>query len=70
MASIDSTRSFVAAPGFPLGRFFSTALQNVRAWNDARMTRATLSRLSEHELRDIGLSRSEIDYIGRDFSPR
>lgn len=66
MASIDTTtRPFVAAPRFPLGRLFSTAFQNVRSWNDARMTRATLARLSEHELRDIGLSRSEIENIGR-----
>ena len=33
------------------------------AWNEARRTRAILSRLSVHELDDIGLSRGDIDAI-------
>lgn len=35
------------------------------AWNDTRRTRAILSRLSTHELDDIGLSRGDIDAITR-----
>jgi len=65
MASIDTTRPFVAEPRFPLGRIVATLVQGVQSWNDARATRATLSRLSEHELRDIGLTRGDIDMIGR-----
>lgn len=33
------------------------------AWNEARRTRAALSRLSAHELDDIGLLRADIDRI-------
>ncbi|RMH48795.1 MAG: DUF1127 domain-containing protein [Alphaproteobacteria bacterium] len=31
------------------------------AWNNARLTRRALSRLSDRELDDIGLSRGDID---------
>ncbi len=37
------------------------------AWNDARRTRNALAQLSSHELDDIGLSRGDIDNIGRPF---
>ncbi len=33
-------------------------------WNQTRRTRAALSKLSAHELADIGLSRGDIDGIG------
>ncbi|MEM1273049.1 MAG: DUF1127 domain-containing protein [Pseudomonadota bacterium] len=33
------------------------------AWNDARVTRAALSKLSNHELEDLGLVRGDIDAI-------
>ena len=33
------------------------------AWNDARMTRNALARLSDRELEDIGLNRWDIDEI-------
>jgi uncharacterized protein YjiS (DUF1127 family) len=32
-------------------------------WNDARVTRAALSKLSDRELDDIGQSRGDIDMI-------
>ena len=35
----------------------------VAAWNDARLTRKTLSQLSDRELDDIGLTRGDIDRI-------
>lgn len=38
-------------------------LAAVSAWNDARRTRDILSRLSAHELDDIGLCRGDIDEI-------
>lgn len=31
------------------------------AWNDARVTRKALSRLSAHELDDLGLTRADIE---------
>ncbi len=35
------------------------------AWNEARRTRNALARLTDHELDDIGLTRGDIDAIGR-----
>ncbi|PWE29435.1 hypothetical protein DDZ14_16945 [Maritimibacter sp. 55A14] len=35
----------------------------VVAWKNARQTRKELSRLSDRELADIGLSRSDIDSV-------
>jgi uncharacterized protein YjiS (DUF1127 family) len=42
----------------------SAALAAVAAWNDARITRKALARLSDHELDDIGLCRGDIETIG------
>ncbi|UWQ91415.1 DUF1127 domain-containing protein [Aliisedimentitalea scapharcae] len=40
------------------------SLMNVKnsvvAWNQARVTRKILSRLSEHQLNDIGLTRGDL----------
>lgn len=35
----------------------------IAAWNDARVTRSALSKLSDHELDDLGLHRGDIDAI-------
>ena len=35
------------------------------AWNDARLTRKALGRLSDRELDDIGLCRGDVELIGR-----
>ena len=35
----------------------------VAVWNDARVTRKALSKLSDRELDDIGLCRGDIDAI-------
>lgn len=37
------------------------------AWNDVRVTRRELSRLSDRELDDIGLCRGDIERIARAF---
>lgn len=42
---------------------FAAVVGRMAAWNDARVTRAALSRLSDHELDDIGLSRADISDI-------
>jgi uncharacterized protein YjiS (DUF1127 family) len=34
-------------------------------WNDARVTRKALSKLTDRELDDIGLCRGDIEMIGR-----
>jgi uncharacterized protein YjiS (DUF1127 family) len=40
-------------------------IAGIVAWNDARATRISLGRLSNHELDDIGLVRSDIERIAR-----
>lgn len=65
MAVIDTPRPIVAVPRFSFGRITTALLHNLRAWNDAHVTRNTLSRLSEHELQDIGLCRGDIEDIAR-----
>lgn len=44
---------------------FTAAFDAVANWNDARITRKSLSRLSDRELDDIGLTRGEIDSVAR-----
>ncbi|WP_319824593.1 DUF1127 domain-containing protein [Thalassovita sp.] len=44
---------------------FASAIAAVAAWNDARATRKTLSRLTDRELDDIGLNRSDIEWVFR-----
>ena len=62
MAVIDTTRSH-AATGF-VGHALAKVAAAITAWVDARATRKALSQLSDRELDDIGLSRSDIDRIG------
>ncbi len=45
--------------GFSFGGLFAA----IAAWNDRRVTRRELSRLSDRELEDIGLCRADIDTI-------
>lgn len=45
------------------GGFFGTLVSAFGAWNDARVTRNALSRLTDRELDDIGLTRADIDTI-------
>jgi uncharacterized protein YjiS (DUF1127 family) len=42
-------------------------LERLTAWNDVRVTRNSLSRLSDHELNDIGLCRGDIERVARRF---
>ncbi|MCV2866215.1 DUF1127 domain-containing protein [Albidovulum sediminicola] len=59
MASYTNTRT---ATGLHIG-FFSSLVSIVAAWNDARVTRNALSRLTDRELEDIGLCRGDIEEI-------
>ena len=45
--------------------FVSKMIDSVVAWNDARVTRNALARLSDRELNDIGLTRYDIDALIR-----
>ena len=63
MVAIDTTRA--AAPAIT-NRIISAiygASASFTAWNEARMTRNALSRLSARELEDIGLCRGDIEEI-------
>lgn len=42
----------------------SGLVSDVIRWNEARRTRAALSRLSAHELDDIGLTRGDVANFG------
>lgn len=44
---------------------FVRLIDAVTLWNDARLTRRALARLSDRELNDIGLTRFDVDSIGR-----
>lgn len=63
MAAIDTSRpaSGLSAGGF--ASFFVNLVGAVAAWNDARVTRNSLSKLTARELDDIGLSRGDIEVI-------
>lgn len=43
--------------------FLGDFLAAIAAWNDKRVTRRELSKLSDRELDDIGLCRADIDTI-------
>lgn len=51
--------------GFNATRIFTVLVSAIAAWNDARVTRNSLSQLSNRELDDLGLCRGDIDDIAR-----
>ena len=62
MALFDATRPFTsAAAQGGVTRLLSSVVGAIAAWNDARVTHKALSKLSAHELEDIGLHRGDID---------
>lgn len=65
MAAFDTTRpAYVSVTvAGQLSRFIVSLMTKVISWNDSRMTRNTLSSLSDRELEDIGLIRGDIDKV-------
>lgn len=63
MALFDMSRPVDANHGFGarLTNTFTGLVGTFAAWNDTRVTRNALSRLSDHELDDLGLTRADID---------
>lgn len=65
--------AYQTSPAAPMGavsifrtvRVFGNAFEAISAWNNARITRNSLSKLSDRELDDIGLCRGDIEMIGR-----
>jgi len=65
MAAFETTRTapFGAITTYRVIKFVSTLFADLAAWNDVRMTRNALGKLSDRELDDIGLCRGDIDQI-------
>ncbi|MDB6176703.1 DUF1127 domain-containing protein [Paracoccus sp. Z330] len=63
MSAIEMNRNAAVVGGF--GNVFVRFFSMVAAWNDARLTRRELNRLTDRELDDIGLTRGDIESIAR-----
>lgn len=63
MAAFDTTRTapFGAISIFRAVQGITGMMTAVSMWNDGRMTRKALGKLSDRELDDIGLCRGDID---------
>lgn len=67
MAAYESSRAapFGAISIFRAVQTISSAFDAFAAWNDGRVTRNALGKLSDRELDDIGLCRGDVASIGR-----
>ncbi|SHG87654.1 Uncharacterized conserved protein YjiS, DUF1127 family [Cognatiyoonia sediminum] len=63
MAAFDTNRTVNVMSAGRVTRAVADAFGSVIAWNDARVTRNALNKLSARELEDIGLVRGDIDNI-------
>jgi uncharacterized protein YjiS (DUF1127 family) len=63
MAAFDTTRPASGLSAGNAATFFINMFSTVAAWNDARITRKSLSKLTARELDDIGLTYGDIDAI-------
>jgi uncharacterized protein YjiS (DUF1127 family) len=65
MAAIETNRSvpFGAITTYRAIQAASNVFAVFSAWNDARVTRSALGKLSDRELDDIGLCRGDIEMI-------
>ena len=60
MSAIDTNRVHGGAGSLGIG---SKICAELTAWNDARVTKNALNRLTDRELDDIGLNRGDIERI-------
>ncbi len=60
MTAFESTRT---NSGFSALNLVSSIVALIASWNDARVTRTALAKLSDRELDDIGLCRGDIEFI-------
>lgn len=67
MAAYETSRAapMGAVSIFRTVQVFNGVFHAVAGWNNARVTRNSLSKLSDRELDDIGLCRGDIEMIGR-----
>lgn len=62
MATIETFRNTSSASSFGL---VTRVRDAISSWINVQVTRKELNRLSDRELNDIGLSRSDIDRVAR-----
>ncbi len=60
MSAFETTHT---TTGFSPLNLVSSVVDSIASWNDARMTRTALAKLSDRELDDIGLCRGDIEFI-------
>ena len=67
MAAIETSRTapLGAVSLFRSVEFVTGIFAAVSDWNDARVTRNSLHKLSDRELDDIGLCRGDIELLGQ-----
>lgn len=65
MAAFDTTRPTAVISAGSFYHFVSNMVGAFNTWNDARITRKSLSQLSARELEDIGLSFADIDTVAK-----
>ena len=66
MAAFDTSRPYATTGSASrIGSIFGAAFSALGSWNDARLTRKSLSALTDRELDDIGLGRGDIDRVSR-----
>ena len=67
MAAVETSRvaPFGAVAIYRIVQFVTGAAASLSGWNDARITRNALGKLSDRELDDIGLCRGDIALLGR-----
>ncbi len=65
MAAFDTTRPSAGLSAGRISSVFVSAFAAVAAWNDERITRNSLSKLSARELDDIGLTPGDISETAR-----
>ena len=63
MAAFDTTRPVAVLSAGRIANFVANTFGTVAAWNAARATRNSLSKLTSRELEDIGLTYACIDMI-------
>lgn len=72
MALSQNTRTapFGAISTYKLVSAIEAAPRAVQAWNTRRKTKAVLSKLTNRELEDIGLTRGDVDNLDSRFTIR
>ena len=67
MAAYETSHAapFGAITIFRSVQFVNDVVASFATWNDARVTRNALGKLSDRELDDIGLCRGDVEMIGR-----